>query len=366
MSIRVKEYVVFDGHKGWEHEGKTYRLACGPIIGEAPDGTLVAFWLSGTDKEPSTDNCVLISRSSDRGHTWGEPSIFIPAGEQAGAATVVFVHEGKLVVFGAHWPADQDYTEWHYTRMESADNGLTWEDVEHFDVNGSHASMDNSIVLSSGDRLFPGQFFDRRPQPLVGPIEKLALAKTEEEALAIPPDEGRKGGKFSTHLHGCCVFISEGLSGHDLKMFGHIDDRPLGLLESTCVELRDGRIVMIMRAEWGGFLWRAESEDGGRTWSKAWQTDIPNPTTKPNLVRMADGRIALIHNATGGVPGKRGRRDPLSIWISDDELKTFPIREDVITGGQLAYPCGIVVDDKLVFIYDHDRRQIRYVEVDVD
>lgn len=27
------------------------------------------------------------------------------------------------------------------------------------------------------------------------------------------------------------------------------------------------RLVLLMRAEWGGFLWRSDSYDGGRTWS---------------------------------------------------------------------------------------------------
>ena len=365
MTISVREHVVFDGHTGWEYGGVVHRLACGPIVGEAPDGTLITCWLSGSDKEPSTDNCVLMARSSDRGHTWSEPSVFIPAGDEASAATVIFNHDGKLVIFAAHWPVDQDYTQWHYLRMESTDSGLTWGEPEPFEVFGSHASMDNSLVLPGGERLFPGQFFDKRPQPLVGPIEKLVYAKTEEKAQAVPEGEGKKGGKFSTHRHGCCTFISEDGSGRDLKMHGYIGNRPMGLLESTCVLLKDGRMVMLMRAEWGGFLWRAESEDGGRTWSDGWQTDIPNPTTKANLVRLPDGRIALIHNATGGVPGRFDKRDPLSIWISDDELESFCIKEDVITGGQLAYPCGIIVDDRLVFVYDHNRRQIRFVEVDI-
>ncbi len=45
-------------------------------------------------------------------------------------------------------------------------------------------------------------------------------------------------------------------------------------------------------------------------------------------------------------------------------MKTWPIQEDVIHGGQLAYPNGLILDGKLAFAYDRDRRQIRFVEVD--
>ena len=122
---------------------------------------------------------------------------------------------------------------------------------------------------------------------------------------------------------------------------------------------------MLMRAEYGGFLWRAESGDNGRTWTDAWQTDIPNPTSLAALIRLPDDRIALIHNAVGGVVGERAQRDPLSIWLSDDEMETWYLREDVITGGQLAYPCALIVDNRLVFSYDRNRREARFVSVDL-
>ncbi len=214
--------------------------------------------------------------------------------------------------------------------------------------------------------MFPGQFFEKRPQPLLAPIVELVKATSEEEALSMPLAEGKGGSKFSTHLHGCSVFISKYEDGREMKEYGHIDNRPLGLLEPTCIQLKDGRIVMFMRAEWGGFLWRAESKDNGRTWSKAWETDIPNPTTKAHMVRMADDRIALIHNANGGKRGSRDKRDPLSIWVSDDELETWSIKEDVIHGGALAYPNSMIIDDKLVFAYDRNRREAIFVEVEIE
>jgi len=122
---------------------------------------------------------------------------------------------------------------------------------------------------------------------------------------------------------------------------------------------------MLMRAEYGGFLWRAESSDNGRTWTDAWQTDIPNPTSLAALIRMPDGRIALIHNAVGGVVGQNARRDPLSIWLSKDETESWYLKEDVITGGSLAYPCPLIVDGRLVFSYDRNRREARFVEVEL-
>jgi predicted neuraminidase len=365
--IDVTEQIVFDGVAGWEKDGVTYRLACGAILVEAPNGDLLCTWLSGTDSEPATDNCVLMARSKDQGKTWSEPTILIPSGEMAAAVTSLYTtSEGRVILFGAHWPSEKEYTVWHYFRMVSKDAGQTWSESEPIVVHDNHACFGGPLRLANGELVFPASFFEKREKSLVGPVMALAQAKTEEEAVAVPASEaGYPGGKFSSHLHGSSILIARDDDARDLTEYGSIDNRPLGLLEPTCIQLKDGRIVMLIRAEFGGFLWRAESTDNGRNWTDAWQTDIPNPTSLASLIRLEDGRIALLHNAVGGVVGARGPRDPLSIWISEDELASWSIKADVLKGGYLAYPNPKILDGELVFVYDHNRRQVRFVEVEI-
>jgi hypothetical protein len=59
------------------------------------------------------------------------------------------------------------------------------------------------------------------------------------------------------------------------------------------------------------------------------------------------------------------QRDPLSLWISDDEMDSWAIKADLLHGGWLAYPAGMILDERLVFTYDRNRRQARFVEVDI-
>jgi predicted neuraminidase len=365
--VHVRETLVFDGWQG-------YRLACAATLAQAPNGDLLCCWMSGSGHEPADDNCVLLARSTDRGRTWSEPQLWLPPiegkdGQDPLAAVIGAFYptaDGRLILIGYHLPASKHYTEEFFFWIESHDAGYTWSEPERqvLRPRNDAVTTHSPIQLASGEYLFPGQFFEQRPQPLVAPVEQLIHATSEEEALAMPAGEGRSAYKFATHLHGCSAFISPHEDGRAMVEYGHIANRPLGLLEPTCVRLRDGRIVMLMRAEWGGCLWRAESTDDGRTWSEAWETDIPNPSRKPYLIRLSDGRIVLLHNATGQ-RGVWGRRDPLSIWISDDELASWSIQENVLHGGMLAYPNAIVVDGRLVFAYDRDRRQAWFVEVDI-
>ncbi len=364
--IQVHETIVFDGNKGWQHNGITYRLACGACIAEMPNGDLLCWWLSGSDSEPATDNNVLASRSTDKGKNWSEPYILVAAGRDASALTAMHTTpEGRVIAFSAQWPSELHYTVWHYFRMESTDNGQTWSRPEPFHIRAADDIMlGRPIRLQNGEYLCPTSFFEKRHSPLTASIAELAQAGSEAEAQSLPPDSaGTTPDKFATHLHGCSALTTSDPSLHNFVEHAGIRNRPLGLLESTAIQLRDGRVVMLMRAEYGGFLWRAESVDDGRTWSDAWQTDIPNPTSLAALIRLPDGRIALIHNAVGGVVGKRDNRDPLSIWLSDDEMHSWYIKEDVITGGQLAYPCPLIVAGRLVFAYDRNRREARFVEV---
>lgn len=365
-TITAKEITVFDGNQGWVHDGVTYRLACGVNLVQTANGDLLMTWLSGTDSEPSTDNCILIARSSDGGFTWSEPSIIVPAAEDAGGLTNIFRGEnGQLVGLGANWPSEDEYTTWYYFRMTSDDNGQTWSQHEPFTLFDNHASLGHRIKLDDGRWLFPASIFLKRQHPLHGDLDALAHAATEQEAQALadkfPEPNPDKMARF---LHGCMSVFADDASADHLTLGGQVSNRPLGLLEPTVVQLKDGTVVMLMRAQSGGFLWQSISRDRGQTWSPAVPSAIPNPSSLAQLLRLRDGRIALFHNPSGGKVGKRGPRDPLAMWLSDDEMKTWSVKQNLAGGGQCAYPNALETDDgRLLVGYDRNRREARVIHV---
>ena len=88
------------------------------------------------------------------------------------------------------------------------------------------------------------------------------------------------------------------------------------LWENNIVELENGDLIMLMRAERSGFLYKSISHDGGYTWSEAEKTDIPNPNSKITLIRQ-ENKILLFHNPNSNYQGVIfDMRKPLSLWIS--------------------------------------------------
>jgi hypothetical protein len=111
-----------------------------------------------------------------------------------------------------------------------------------------------------------------------------------------------------------------------------------GVTEATIAQLRDGRIWMLLRTNWGRF-WQAFSEDEGLSWRRIEPSAIEASSAPGLLKRLASGRLVLLWNRPypegkteyplrGGdglwseVPVSNHRAE-LSLSFSEDEGQTF-------------------------------------------
>lgn len=368
FQIKARSRTIFDGYKGMMYNGKKYQLAVGAHGCRAANGDLLITFLTGEKGEPAPDNCMAIMRSCDQGQTWSEAEMFIPSTETDNSQiTSINEVNGKLIADGAYWPYTDSYLTRRKFLIESDDNGYTWSEPRFYEAvmpDGTNLNPQWRWYSKRYGCTFATCYYNKkRPVPLKGDILALRNAKTEEEALEITAHasgEPKCPPFLLSHRLGCGVVkLSDDYS--KVEWLGGVENRPLGLLEPTCIELTDGRLVMLMRAEMDGFLWRSESADGGRTWKDAWRTDILNPSTQVYLYRLHDGRILLAHNACGK-PGEAYARNRLSVWISDDELDSFYIQEDVLveSGSALAYPFVMETSDNRVLMFYDKHAWARY------
>lgn len=99
-----------------------------------------------------------------------------------------------------------------------------------------------------------------------------------------------------------------------------------GAMEPHVEELKDGRVLMVMRTQLGA-IYRATSSDGGRTWGAGESLGVESPESCPELIRIPrTGDLLLIWNAAkfdAKWASHFGKRTPLGASVSRDDGRTW-------------------------------------------
>jgi hypothetical protein len=113
--------------------------------------------------------------------------------------------------------------------------------------------------------------------------------------------------------------------------------------EPGVVELKDGRVMMFIRAS-GGFQYLAYSPDGGDTWSAPVASTIASPISPASIKRLpSTGDLLLVWNDHANVPPNLlNLRVPLSVAISKDEGGTWQ-HVKVLEGNPQGWYCYIAI-----------------------
>lgn len=123
--------------------------------------------------------------------------------------------------------------------------------------------------------------------------------------------------------------------------------------EPGLIEMKDGRIMMYIRAS-GGYQQLSFSSDRGESWSHIETSNIPSPLSPATIEKIpATGDWLLVWNNNDGLnPDIKDKRTPLAIAISKDEGKTWKhiknIHDD--SDGWYCYIAIHFVDDDNVLL----------------
>lgn len=306
---------------------------CDQALRQLPNGEWVIIFMTGGDHEPRKENYIAMCRSKDRGVTWGKPETVLRFDNCACLLSEVIVHGQEIRIMAVtHLGFFED---WRNFVLTSRDNGQTWDKPVSFTPMPKRTFLRNLYISTWGEWFLPWQTYDVMPDAAASPLRDGSI-KQARNGVLISNDDGKTWTKSAS--------------------IGPTS----GWAENNVVELRDGRLVMLIRADGAGCLRRSESTDRGRTWAQPERTDIPNPGSKFRLHRLSTGRIVLIHNPNP----KCGVRNPLALWASDDDMKTWTYKR-VLTDfpGQLQYPDGFVDEEEgyVHFAFDYNRHDLIYV-----
>ena len=307
----------------------------------APNRDWVVVFMTGGVAEPEVDNHLRISRSTNQGRTWSDPAVVIRHAERAITFSEMIVHKDVMTLFITMHSGH--FTEWETFTITSSNSGHTWSDPERFEPYPGRTWMRNLYRTTWGDWILPVQNYDYKEG--AGELGFGEVRNHCENGALISSDQGKTWEKSNL-----------------------VGPTP-GFAENNVVELSDGRLVMLIRADGTGYLKRSVSNDGGYTWSDPELTRIPNPGVKFRLFRLRDGRIALIHNPNSRTSHPNARkarqvyRNPLSLWISDNDMQSWCYKRRLVAfPGMLAYPDGFVdeEDGYIHFVFDYNRHDVIY------
>jgi len=360
----VKNTELWPGPSGYPWADTGIRLwTREALLRPVAPGHLVCTWTTGGFTEPTEGNFTMITHSEDDGDTWSRPDILFRHPTRGLFTTELFVpRDNEVHAFLQTYASGVWMCQLLSYRAVSRDGGRSWTGPHSIPGGIQNVWTNRGVVHSSGRWVIPVSWTeligDEWAEPCVGraPVEgRVGSRPLKQVELPFGADSmlRQKAGNAwaaRNHRYVCGAILSDD-DGETFRLRGYIRGGAHGwLIEPRVVELSDGRLVMLIRSQMDGWLWRSESRDAGETWSDAEKTDIPNPSAKVNLLRGKDGRIFLLHNPVAHSGRIMGGRNPLSLWISDDDMRTWRVRVDLVKDSapnvSLNYPDGYVDEQR--------------------
>jgi predicted neuraminidase len=298
-------------------------------ICELANGDLYVVYYGGLG-EYEGDTAVYGMRKEKGATAWSAPQII---------ADTPFRSEGN----GAAWQAPDGVVwlfyvtnygpTWSDARVNfkiSKDGAHTWSDPYLMSFERGTMCRSAPILLNDGDYLLP---------------------------LYHETGEDREGTSADT----CSYFMRYHPKDHTWTETNRIFSK-MGNLQAQPVQIDDDYLVAYMRrgGRFGplpeGVIYRAESRDGGRTWSAGSETEFPNPNSAVDFIKLKNGHLLLVYN-----DNNEGERMPLTVAISTDNDRTYPHRRNIVNkpGDTAAYPSAIQTQDgKIHIVYTSDERTV--------
>jgi predicted neuraminidase len=339
--------------------------AHGSSLVQCPNGDLLACWYEGrTDR--SSDVHIQAARMAKGERAWGESFLLADTPTLSDNNPCLFVDQEKRLWLFYYTLLGSPEQAWETaflrykisSRYEQRSQPIVWEcqadlPVQVPELTEAVARLcqqseligaDAAKICSQLEQQLTNQLARRlgwttRCQPLLLRSGELLLPMASEifglATMAITADRGRSW------------FFSRPPLGY-------------GIEQPTVFEKDNGDLIALFRdASSRHRIRRSDSHDCGRTWSPVVDTNLPNPGSGLQVLRLASGNLALIYNDVDHDPRSR-----LAVSLSPDQGETWPWSRYVENDdhGRYDYPCLIQTEDgRLQATYSYNVKTIKQV-----
>ena len=314
----------------------THQHTHGSSIVECPNGDLLACWYRGSGERKADDVLVEGARLRRGEKAWSPPFLLADAPGFPDTNPCLFIDPQERLwliwqtIVANEWhtalcryKVSEDFLKPGAPAWNRADDLLLKPGPEFAEAIHQHAAaiFKNSEQFPAGDR------------------DKLESYLAARQTYAADKYFSRMG--WMTRVHPVMwkerrMIVPLYSDGYDISLMALSDDggqtwrasQPLvslGGVQPSLAKRRDGSLIALMRDNGPPpqRVLQATSPDGGETWSPVTDTEIPNPGSGLEVLVLKSGRWALVNNDT-----EQGRHR-LSIWLSDDEGRTWPWRRAI-------------------------------------
>ena len=294
---------------------------------ELSNGDLYLVYYGG-EGEYATGTAVFGSRLPKGSTTWTPPEpIARDPFRSLGNGVVWQAPDGVVWLFYVVRYGDT----WSTSRIQakvSRDLARTWSDAFMLSDTPGMMVRNRPIVLHDGAYLLP------------------VYHETGHDTESVGPDSTSRFLRYDARTH----------QWHEL---GRITSRT-GNIQPAVVEIAPDHLIAYCRRGGNykptteGWLVRAESRDGGRTWTEGVNSRFPNPNAAVDFIRLRNGHLVLVFNDS------MNRRTPLTAALSTDGDRTYPHRRNIAEGpGDFAYPIAFQAQDgRIHVVFTSDRRRV--------
>lgn len=347
----------------------------GSSIVHLPNGDFLAAWFQGSGERTADDVKIMGARLKKGAKTWSKPFLMADTYHIPDCNPVLFLnHHKKLFLV---WIAVQA------NRWENAI--LKYRTSENYENDGPPKWDWQGNILLKPDDAFAKEVaakFKQLPENTSG--WSAYAPRYDKMIIEASRDEGKRSFGWMTRIHPLLLPENKILlplysDGFNFSLLAISDDDgktwdpglPIvgrGNVQPSLIQKKNKTIVAYMRdnGDAPSRVQTSVSVDGGRTWSAAEKTNIPN-TASVEVLALQDGKWAFIGN------DEDDGRYRLSLYLSDDEGQTWKwktsIENDKTKKGRFSYPSMIQTADGLLHITysyqpENDKEAIKYVVID--
>jgi predicted neuraminidase len=334
----------------------------GSCIVELPNGDLLVCWFNGSGERTADDVKVEGMRKRKGAKTWSGRFLMADTAGFPDCNPCMFVDpQGRLWLMWIAVIANEWHTSLLRYQIAERPAGTGAPRWTHSDI----------LILKPGDEFV--EMVAKQCDEDEKRIDRILPPERRQEGLAYLAERRKNAADkyfrrmgWMTRVHpfvldGKRIIVPLYSDGFDFSIMAISDDggktwqasRPLvslGGVQPSLVQKRDGTLVAYMRDNGPPpkRVLRSESRDGGMSWSPVVDDDLPNPGSGLEVIRLQNGRWAMVCNDT-----EQGRHR-LAVLLSDDEGKSWKwkryLENDPPGAGSYSYPSIIQAQDGTIHV----------------